>query len=64
MQRILDEHATIQPAEQQTRFVEVRGKSGRLRGWYNPETQELRFQDRRDQQPEIIRLADLTQSFR
>lgn len=37
-------------------YLELRGPSGRLRGWYNPRTNELRFMDRKDTAPDCISL--------
>lgn len=38
-------------------YLELRGPSGRLRGWYHPIRRELRFMDRKDEHPDCIHLA-------
>ena len=38
-------------------YIELRGPSGRLRGWYHPVRRELRFMDRKDARPDCISLA-------
>lgn len=58
--RPIDERATIQPAEPQPAFVEVRGKSGRLYGRIDPVTLVLEVK-RKNEQPELIDLRELLQ---
>lgn len=38
-------------------YLELRGPSGRLRGWYNPARNELCFMDRKDHCPDRIDLT-------
>lgn len=43
--RALDDRATMK-ADDASGFVEVRGASGKLLGFYNPDTQHWKYQDR------------------
>lgn len=38
-------------------FFELRGPTGRLRGWYNPQSNMVCFMDRKDARPEYISLC-------
>jgi len=56
MNRRFDKRAILAAIEAQG-FAPLRGpQTGRLRCWYNPTTNELCFQDRKDTQPERISL--------
>ncbi len=54
----IDKPATIQPTEQQSAFVDVRGPSGRLYGRIDPATLVLEVKYR-NQEPEKIDLRKL-----
>ncbi len=57
---MIDERATIQPAEPPTALIEVRGPSGRLYGRIDPTTLVLEVK-RKNEQPELIDLKRLLQ---
>lgn len=49
----LDKRGTLEPTRD--RFVEVRGASGKLLGYYNPDTHQWKYEDR--QRTEIVDLT-------
>lgn len=51
----LDNNATIKPVPQPDAFVEVRGASGKLLGYYNPQTRQWKYEDKR--RVEIVDLS-------
>lgn len=47
--------AILKPAAQVNAFVEVRGASGKLLGYYNPQTHQWKYEDKR--RVEIVDLS-------